>query len=425
MTNIPLLPFPIVTKVLSNGLTVIVVKKPDDHGMASAALAIRGGAKNDGGRPGIEHVLEHMNYEGPVRKHGIHPTLRDVYRHGVEASAVTYYHYTRYSVKAARKFLRTIVSAVLDMGFSTVSCVEEDLKREQRSIEQEIREWQDRDLFPLWVARQHYPKSHWLHRSILGTFDSVQSITANHLMAHQAKYSVCQNAALVAVGDADEKEICELASAATMPQKSRPGVKPLRILSLAPVETVYVDPLSTASRALMSFTGADNPRQDAGLELLSRVLEDTVKNPLYQTLQKDGAIYELEVGHRDWPKRHQIPNWPDLQFTVQAIMRPEHFSWFKESTLDSLRIIASGSYPEDLFQAVMNKARMNALSPLSLDLKILGENIAQAWAQGESVEADRQALLLQMTPDDLSAAAKFLLSGKPSFISVIPREWKN
>ena len=61
----PFFPYPIQTKKLANGLTVIVVQMPGS-GLASVRTAVRTGSRDEyePGRTGFAHFFEHMMFRG-------------------------------------------------------------------------------------------------------------------------------------------------------------------------------------------------------------------------------------------------------------------------------------------------------------------------------------------------------------------------
>lgn len=195
---------------LPNGLRVIIV--PFEN-MESATVTVWTGV---GSRfeaeklGGISHFLEHMVFKGSKKR----PTAREIAGAvdgiGGEFNAGTSKEYTNFYIKARSGVMDTAFDVLSDMVLNPI-LREEDIEREKGVIIEEIAMYEDSpaahvaDLFEQLIF-----KGSDLGRDIIGTRDSVKSITKSDFIAYRDKYYFAKNMLVTAAGGVTEKDAMKL-----------------------------------------------------------------------------------------------------------------------------------------------------------------------------------------------------------------------
>jgi len=195
-----------ITKVrLDSGLTVIV---KENHAAAVVALQAwvrAGSADEDDAIAGIAHVHEHMLFKG-TKKRAVGEIAKEVESSGGEINAWTSFDETVYHiVMASRQFDRGIDilgDAVMSSSFDPT-----ELGREKEVVLEEIR--QNRDIPSRKVMDELFGlsfKKHTYRRPIIGSEETVKSLTREKILAFYKKWYVPENIFIIVVGDVEAKK---------------------------------------------------------------------------------------------------------------------------------------------------------------------------------------------------------------------------
>ncbi|MFW5807447.1 MAG: M16 family metallopeptidase [Spirochaetota bacterium] len=188
--------------VLPNGLVVIV--QPIEHAVsASVGLWIQSGSREE--RPdeyGYAHFVEHMLFKGTSRFSALE-MARVIDRVGGQHNAATNKEYTCFYINIMSDYIQTAVDILSDMFYNPLFD-ETEIEREKEVVLEEIRMYEDtpdehiHDLFTEAVFNNH-PLAH----QILGTVDTVGSITRDRLLSFYETHYTTSNTVLVAAGKID------------------------------------------------------------------------------------------------------------------------------------------------------------------------------------------------------------------------------
>ena len=201
------------SRVLANGLTVKVIPRPGftrkmayfvtDFGSIHQKFELNG--KTLQVPAGIAHFLEHKMFELPGRD-----VMEEFASMGANVNAFTSYDMTAYHFSCSENFYENLK---LLLEFVSTPYFEADsVQREMGIIDQEIGMNEDapesRVFEQLMQLTYH---EHPIRVPILGTSESIRTITPELLqLCHQAFYTPC-NMLLCVVGDVDAREVAELA----------------------------------------------------------------------------------------------------------------------------------------------------------------------------------------------------------------------
>ena len=192
------------------GLSVCYERR---RGTGSCALGIyvaAGSRDEDDDSNGVAHFIEHMLWKGTERR-----TAADIADEfdalGANSNAYTSKSNTCFYAFGLAKYLPKYMDIFSDMLFYS-TFTEENIEKERGVVLEEIKMYDDEgdSVCEDLLAAKYYGKSK-LARPILGTEETVKSLTAEKIRRFMAKYYVPQNIALSYAGPATEEEILALA----------------------------------------------------------------------------------------------------------------------------------------------------------------------------------------------------------------------
>lgn len=202
------------TKQLANGLTVILLPKPEmaktyaifstDYGSIDQTFTPIGKSERITVPEGIAHFLEHKLFEKEDRD-----VFADFGKQGASANAYTSFTKTAYLFAATNhveKNMRTLLDFVQAPYFS-----EQSVEKEKGIIAQEIEMYNDQ---PDWQSFMGTIKSlfhnHPVKIDIAGTVNSIQSITKDDLYTCYHTFYHPQNMTMCVAGNFNEQDMMEL-----------------------------------------------------------------------------------------------------------------------------------------------------------------------------------------------------------------------
>lgn len=227
LTHYPALDERLYTKVLSNGLTVAVLKKTGfskkcayfatNYGSIDTKFTL--GGRSMTSPDGVAHYLEHKMFDLPGRD-----VMAEFAELGANPNAFTSYSMTAYYFTCTQHFERCL--KLLLEFVSTPYFTNESVEKERGIIGQEIRMYEDNadskvyeDLFASMY--RHHP----VRIPIAGSEGSIAQITAQTLYDCYRAFYHPGNMILCVVGDVDPQQVADLAEQLLPPE---PGVLPQR-----------------------------------------------------------------------------------------------------------------------------------------------------------------------------------------------------
>lgn len=189
---------------LDNGLTVILQPQRTAPVVACNVWVSVGSADEEPHEAGLAHVHEHMLFKGTERR-GVGEIAREVESSGGHINAFTSFDQTCYYVVMSSRFfasgLDILSDAIRNSAFDA-----DELGRELEVIQEEIKRGNDdpnrvssRMLFDTAYGTHPY------RLPVIGTKESVDSFTRDHVVSFFRKHYVPDNMTLVLVGDFDEE----------------------------------------------------------------------------------------------------------------------------------------------------------------------------------------------------------------------------
>ncbi len=267
--------------------------------LAHCELVFSAGSADDE-KSGTAHFLEHMIYEGPAR--GVHPELEKLTLKGVTGNATTNTLRTNYFLSGFREDYPGMLEALANMCMY-VQPTQLALDAERSVIIQEMRQGELRQQKVNWTLKNLYPDADLLCRSVIGTRESITSITGDDLMKFYAKHYARRRMAIICHGDIKHKDVVRL-------------VHDSKLMSLpvgekATSESLEFKPCSASFRGKQIHTTSmfaqfpDSKNDDAdrwSLVMALNLLTRSHTGPLFKRLRgQDGKIYGVDGSYSAHP----------------------------------------------------------------------------------------------------------------------------
>ncbi|MEE8258411.1 MAG: pitrilysin family protein [Sphingomonadales bacterium] len=209
------------TSTLKNGLRVVTETNPHVETL-SLGIWVDVGARYETEQiHGISHLLEHMIFKGTKTRTaiGIAEEIEDV---GGHLNAYTSREHTSYYSRVLKEDVELAMDILADILLNS-QFPEDELKREQEVVLQEIGQVQDTpdDLIFDHLQMTAFPNQA-LGKPILGTVETVSSFTRASLQKYMTSHYHSGNMILVGVGNVGHERFKELAEKYFATLKSRP-----------------------------------------------------------------------------------------------------------------------------------------------------------------------------------------------------------
>lgn len=153
---------------------------------------------------GISHFLEHMFFKGGIQYPTPKAVAEAVDRFGGEFNAYTSDEYAGYYVKCAPTFIHDAITVLADMLVDT-QFPQEEMEREKSVVIQEMAMYEDmphRLVYDKWKLRYYGDNAYgW---PILGSADTVNTITRDDLFAHKQSLYTKDNLIIVVAWRIDD-----------------------------------------------------------------------------------------------------------------------------------------------------------------------------------------------------------------------------
>jgi len=188
--------------ILDNGVKVAIEGNSSSYSV-SLGILVKVGAKDEGEKAGIAHLLEHMLFKGSEH-YDRQELARITDMLGGDFNGLTHKDYTLYYIRAPYDKLELATSILVDI-FKNPLLSPEELEKEKQVILEEMRE---RDNSPEEVAKEQLLSLVWdghpLGRSILGFEETLLSITSDDLRDFLSLYHYPEAITISAAGRIDE-----------------------------------------------------------------------------------------------------------------------------------------------------------------------------------------------------------------------------
>ena len=280
---------------LSNGLTVLSEYMPGVRSVAVGAWVRAASMHEPRERMGVSHLLEHMVFKGTQRR-----TAREIALSletlGGSLDAYTSREHTVYQARVLDEHLGIAVDVLGDMAFEPL-LRESDLALERNVVIEEIGMVEDTpDDLVFELHNEAMWGEHPLGFSILGTRESVNALTVEHLRDLHARAYQPGNMVVAAAGHVQHDQLLEHLTRAGW-DRPAVAVAPLNVPSARPEAPVrrHVPKEGSQTHIVLGSPaiGHRDPRRHA-MVLLSLVLGGGMSSRLFQRVREElGLAYAV------------------------------------------------------------------------------------------------------------------------------------
>ena len=207
----------ITTISLTSGARLVHVRVPNTS-VSAASVWFRAGSRLDPvGKEGLAHFFEHLLMMKTKRFPDRVERLRFLESHGMYYNAFTTRELAHYFTIQLPEETKTALELLCD-GLNDSNVTEEDIKRECDVINNEQLEHQNNPDQRIWhVADSAMWPGSLIGRELLGTDETIRTITKQDLELFAKKYYQAGNATFVVVSDDDPQDIANMINAMALP----------------------------------------------------------------------------------------------------------------------------------------------------------------------------------------------------------------
>ncbi len=338
---------------LSNGLRVAA--EIDQRGYSAAfGYFVRAGSRNETDmESGLSHFLEHMMFKGTQRRTAA-AVNRELDELGGQSNAYTSEEQTVYYATVLPKFQDRIIDLLTDMLSPSLDDAEFDTERQV--ILEEIAKYEDQPPFGAFErAMEIHFGPRGIGRRVLGTTESIASMTADRMRDYFNRRYRPENIVLAASGNVDFDALVAAVEEQTRQWSSRPiGTPPASDDASVMPKGILLDPSLQVAEAHQAYLiqMAPGPSMNSedrfAVRILASIIGDEGGSRLFWELIDTGRAEVATV----WPQEFSDTGaW----FTY-VVCAPEDIGSNRRLTDEVFqRTSRDGAEPDELKQAV-NKA---------------------------------------------------------------------
>ena len=335
---------------LGNGVHVLTERMPGVRSVAVGAWVRQGAAHDGPGQAGASHLLEHLVFRGTGTRsrRQIALSLESV---GGSLNAYTSREHTGYEARVLARHLRRAVDVISDL-VRDPRLAERDLDREKAVVGEEIAAVEDTpDDLVFELHGERLWRGHPYGRSILGTRDSVASISRDDLAGlHRDRY-VGANLVVAVAGAVEHDEFLGLADewfGGIEPGSEAPGVPE------PPAPEEGMDRVEREASQVHIVLGRTTPghshRDRHALVLLSAALGGGMSSRLFQRIREELALAYAVFSYQSFYTRGGVSG-------VYAGTRPGKEPEALDAIRDVYRSIAAEGLPRDELDTIKEQVK--------------------------------------------------------------------
>ncbi len=389
---------------LDNGLRVLTERVPGVRSAAAGVWVVQGVAHEAAEIMGASHMLEHMVFKG-TRARSAREIALSLESLGGSLDAYTSREHTSYQARVLDRHLPEALDVLADLTLHPL-LREEDLVLERQVVLEEIgtvEDTPDDHVFDLH-ARALWGDHPYGH-PILGTRETVSSLTADTLRSvHSTRYCA-RNMVVAAAGNLDHDAV--LREVATRFDGLRPGEPALPVAagSQVAVGRQHIDRSSAQSHIVLGSAGLlrSDPRRYA-LVLLSQAFGGGMSSRLFQRIREELALAYAVYSFHSFHRRGGTSG-------VYVGTRPETTSLAIEAVLEEMDRLSRESLPSRELELVREQVK----GQLTLAVESLGARLHKlaAFALHEEPVVELGELLARydrVAPEQVADVARSVLN---------------
>mgnify|MGYP003664235656 FL=1 len=284
---------------LNNGLQIIAELNPNAHSVAVGYFVRTGSRDETDAVSGVSHFLEHMAFKGN-EKYSADDVNRIFDEIGANYNASTSEEVTLFYGSFLPEYLKTALELLSTLIYPTLR--QEDFDMEKKVILEEIGMYDDLHSFTAYekVMQTHF-QGHPLGRSILGSVQSITDLTSEQMSAYHAQQYMAGNLTLVITGNADWKQVLELAHQFCDHWPAGKTERPMDEATPADHAQIIIEK-GIQQQHIMQLAPAPSAQDLLRLpaEILAIIIGDDSNSRLYWKLVDTGLAESAELGYNEY-----------------------------------------------------------------------------------------------------------------------------
>ncbi len=402
----------IVRDTLDNGLRFLTESMTHVRSVSVGIWLTRGSRHEDATWPGIAHFVEHMLFKGTANR-SAEDIAQAVDSIGGQLDAFTAKEYSAYYIKVLDEHLPISLDLLSDIVLRPAFRAE-DIDREKQVILEEIKMVEDTpDDLVHELFTQAFWEGHPLGRPILGSADSVGSITTDALTGYYRPAYTADNMVLVAVGNLEHQAIRDLVQRAfgELPPRGTKAVDTPP--PTVPAITLRSKDLEQTHICLGSAAYPQNHSDRYVGYVLNTLLGGSMSSRLFQNVrEKRGLAYSVFSGMSAYRDAGLL--------TVYAGCARERVDQVLDLIVQELRGVAAEPVPD----AELRRSKDHLKGSLMLGLEHTASRMSHIARQEIYFNAqysldEMLAGIEAVSVDDLTRVARDLLLTMPLAVTVI------
>jgi predicted Zn-dependent peptidase len=287
--------------VLDNGVRIIT-SPMEGNPTVTVMVGVATGAFNEtADQAGISHFLEHMGFKGTARRPSSRIISTELDSIGAGYNAFTSEEMTGYYAKADTSHFNKIADVVADIYLDPI-LPEAEIVKEKKVVWGEIDMYADDPQERIAEAlRKHMYKGEQAERDVLGTKQTVATITRESLVEYRTRQYTGPNTVVTIAGGVPEKEMLEWATKAfsKLPKaQATPSFATIdRVQKVA--ETVFVDKDTDQAHMVLAWRTFPRTNPDRFVvRVIQALLRGGMSSRLFIRLRDEmGSGYYIGAGH--------------------------------------------------------------------------------------------------------------------------------
>ena len=283
-------------EVLPSGLRLVTERMPHVRSVSIGVWLARGSRHEPEAQSGIAHFVEHMLFKGTATRSAedIAQTIDSI---GGQMDAFTAKEYASYYIKVLDEHLPFAVEVLSDIVMNP-ALSPEDIEREKKVVLEEIKMVEDTpDDLVHELFTENFWANHPLGRPILGTKETVESLSQEGLRKYFQGVYTAPNLIVAAVGNVDHQRVRDLIGRAfdALPTTSEPITEePPRVVP----RTVIRNKELEQSHVCLGTVGYRQDHADRyNSYVMNTILGGSMSSRLFQNVrEKRGLAYAVFSG---------------------------------------------------------------------------------------------------------------------------------
>ncbi len=405
--------------ILNNGITIIT-NKVSQYTSFALGVFINAGSRDDSpNTSGTAHFVEHLIFR-KSKKYNSKQIANKFEEFGAYTNAYTTQEITCFYVRALKphikKSINLLLEIVLNPDFNETDTnierkiILEEIKSYEDDIEENISDIGDKLLFG----------NHSLGNPILGSINSIKSITIQNLNDFHKKFYNPSNIIISIVGDIEHHKLCEYIETQLNTFELNKKYKNERIIpTIGPVQKQIVIKHIQQSHILLLHQIPDiNSPERYSIGIMNTILGDGMSSRLYQNIRdKFGFAYSIYSS---------VQLYSDIGvLSIYAAMDYEKLQIIKDLIIKEVNKL------KNISQKELNRAKEQYITGITLDnesLSSIMQNLAKTeFTNGkyEPIQSIYQNILTIESADIINSAKKYIIEKDFFELSMIPKNNKH